>query len=363
MPEGGEFSLNLVPQLNEVTAAYQSIRAHNQSHTGLAANLTAHFEAAREGGDLSYDAEQARVEGDMHAELQDILHSDLFTRIGIRIAPMGQRLVGPEGSGSTELIPLVENTTLFTDFLASLQPDNLQHADELLLNDVVRSLESLTGGYFDPEKRHGLSPQEAQLWTEAGEDALRTFLELHPEYVRLGLDDVAFGERSHMISSGLQAFLPTLRAGGRTIPPELGDEYRQFRADTTARLTYQMMRQRIDYWGRDLLPECITAQNGQYLTAPAEQRHGPSQWHLDGEHQNWAQALAFVAELEREPRTAPFAHEVRTALLASLRAAIGDIDFATEQLYFSGQRDDLVNLQRALSGQPHDQNRLQAYIG
>ena len=222
-----EMSQGPTPDLQSVTAAYSDILKHNSANTGLGVAFKGMFKGFIESGadDASssegVEAEdvykgfdekiqESMVEGEMDAELQDIFHGDTFLRAGIRIAPLGQFSANVEGKAVTnaELVPTVQNTSLFTEFLSTLQPGDIQdEGAETFLSDVVANLSKVAGICFDERKHKGLSAEEKAILVEAGEDALRTFATIDPEYTRLGIDGVGMNKRAQSVSKELSDFL------------------------------------------------------------------------------------------------------------------------------------------------------------
>lgn len=379
-----ELPQNPTPDLQVVTAAYGDILEHNRTHTGFGAMFKGMLSGLMENAEVidvdSPDAtvpqsaedvykgvgdklEAGVVEGDMNAELQDIFHSDTFLRAGIKIAPFGQ--FGSSGEGkavtSTELVPMIENTSLFSEFLGKLQPEDVQNEGaETFLSDVVANLSRVTGVCFDTDKQKDLSDEERAQLAEAGEDALRTFVTIDPEYARLGIDGAAMRKRVEGISKELSDFLGSGQGG--LVPAEVSDEYSQDRKNQAKMRVYEGMNNRVHYWGRNLLPEFIEAQSGQYLTPPTEQGFGPADWQKDGGQYHWQEAFDFLQGLEQDERTKPFAEEVRQGLVTSLDSALAELEDISKDIYWRGQGNDLANIRNALSGQQFDEAKLAAYV-
>ena len=122
------------------------------------------------------------------------------------------------------------------------------------------------------------------------------------------------------------------------------------------------MASRVHYWGRNLLPEYLVAQSNQYLTPPSEQGFGPADWQKDGGQYHWQEAFDFLSQLEQNERTRPFGEEVREGLIASLDAALAELDDPNSDVYWRSQGGDLANIRSALSGLQFDEAKLAAYI-
>ena len=383
LSQNPESSQGPTPNLQLVISAYSDILDHNRKHTGYGAMFKGMLGGLLENKEVLYienlkssapnsseelyreiedKFQEGIIKGDMHAELQDIFHNDTFMRAGIKIAPFGQFGTSTEGNAvtSTELVPIIENTSLFTEFLSNLQPEVVQTADaETFLCDVVANLSKVTNVCFDKRKQEGLSDDEKAAALVAGEDALRTFISIDQEYNRLGLNGAALRERVNSISKELSDFLKSGRGG--IVPTELSEEYSQYNNQSKLRI-YENMSNCINYWGRNLLPEYLIAQGGQYLTPPNEQAFGPSDWQKDGGQYHWQEAFDFLNQLEKEDRTKPFATEVRRALITSLESVLTELDDQAKDLYWKNQRANLENVLRALNNQPYDENQLTNYI-
>lgn len=379
-----EASQNPTPDLQAITAAYGDILEHNRTHTGFGAMFKGMLSGLAKDAEVidpdnadpvvfqsaedvykgvAEKLEEGVVEGDMNAELQDIFHGDTFLRAGIKIAPFGSFGANGEGTAvtSAELVPMIENTSLFAEFLGKLKPEDIQNeAAKTLLSDVVTNLSRVTGICFDAEGQKGLSDEEKAQLVEAGEDALRTFVTIDPEYERLGIDGSALRKRTEDISEELLAYIGS--GVGGFVPAELSDEYTRLKANQAKMRVYEGMSSRVQYWGRNLLPEYIEAQSGQYLTPPAEQGFGPSGWQKDGGQRHWQQAFDFLQRLEQDERTKPFADEVRQGLISSVDFALAELDDPNKDIYWRGQGNDLENIRSALSGGQFDEAKLAAYI-
>jgi len=379
-----ELPQNPTPDRKVVTEAYGDILEHNRTHTGFGAMFKGILSGLMENPEaigvdnpdatvpqsvedvdngVSDNLAAGVVEGDMNAELQDIFHSDTFLRAGIKIAPFGQ--FGSSGEGkaitSTELVPMIANTSLFSEFLGKLQPEDVHdEGTSILLSDVVANLSRVTGVCFDTGKQKDLSDDEKTQLAEAGEDALRTFVTIDPEYTRLGIDGAAMRQRVEGISTELADFLGSGQGGA--VPAEVSDEYSQNGKNQDKMRVYEGMNNRVHYWGKNLLSEYIEAQNGQYLTPPAEQGFGPANWQTDGGQYHWQEAFDFVRGLEQDERTKAFTEEVRQGLVTSVDTALAALEDTDKDIYWRGQGSDLANIRNALSGQWFDEAKLAAYI-
>jgi hypothetical protein len=380
--ENPEIRRSITPDIDQITTAYNEVLDHNRSNTGFGALFKAILREPEDGSpgnqsnttdpeveqdtihsNMSRNLQQGVVEGDMKADLQDIFHGDTFLRIGIKIAPIGSFVRTSEGVAvtSTELLPVIQNTSLFTEFLSGLSAEDVQNeATETILCDIIASLCKKTGFCLSDENQEGLNDDEKARLTEAGEDALRSFVAIEPEYERLGLDGPVMRRRVEGVSKELAEFL-NLKHGGGLVPDKLGSEYREFKKNSAKMATYEAMEGRVRYWARNLLPEYITAQKWQYLTPPNEQGFGPAQWQMDGGQSRWKKAFDFVKRLERGERTKEFAQEVKRGLITSLDAALEQLQDTDKDIYWRSQGNDLENIRRALSGQAYDEKQFAEY--
>lgn len=194
-----------IPSPQAVATAYGEVLEHNKRHAGFRAGFGNLFRAVIEAEVANPDtaaediyaaanekAGESTIEGDMQGELQGILHDDTFMRIGVRLAPLGSQLVGntSERASSTELMPMIENTQLFVDFLGQHEPEALQKdANNLaLVNDVITTLQRTIATCYG-EMPDDLPEDQLQATRQYGEDALRTFLQIDEAYKRLGLSN------------------------------------------------------------------------------------------------------------------------------------------------------------------------------
>lgn len=201
---------NHIPSFTEANGAYNEILAHNKRHTGMGAGLGNLFRAMLEDAEpidiedptsgrpaediyvaINERTKQDVTEGDMHAELQEVLHEDTFLRIGLKMAPFGSHMINLEGerTTSTALVPILENTELFKEFLGTINPEEVEIGeDQRLLASVLGNLRSTIMTCFDPIEREKVPEEFQQAVIQHGENAMRSFLTVAPEYERLGLD-------------------------------------------------------------------------------------------------------------------------------------------------------------------------------
>jgi hypothetical protein len=389
---------NHIPTLEVVNSAYADIIEHNAKHTGFGAMFRGMIgglienaepiddenpgaEAADVYKSVGEHMQEGVIEGDMSAELQDMFHSDTFMRIGIKLTPSGSYGVNGLGDKVTSeaLSPVLENTELYKDFLDTVSPEQVEMKDGQLLPAVLSDLSHRISLCFDSKQREEIPEEFQEAVEHYGEDALRTFLAIEPEYKRLGLDTSSLRskyatkpEPTHRDEITEHSHSDGTKYNVRTQHPARSDPAEQ-EALVKANKEYDVahriagMSDRlegyVEHWGKGVLPEFITAANGQYLIEPEQQGFGPAQWHYDGGQRYWSSALEFVALLGKDNRTEQFAEEVRAGLVRSLDAAVAEIDgnTDTEPPYFAGQRGDLVNVRNALMGQVFDTKQLEEY--
>jgi len=382
-----------IPTLEAVNTAYADIAEHNREHTGLSPMLMGIMGGlviedsktpGAEAPDFYEKVEESMqvgvVEGDMDAALQDVLHSDTFMRIGIKLTPSGSYGVDSLHNKVTSeaLNPSLENVELYTDFLGTVTPEQIEMKEDQLLPAVLANLSSRISLCYG-SGRQAVPAEFAPAVAEYGEDALRAFSAIEPEYQRLGLDAETLRAKyaikpepnyryeitrntdpsGHEYNSSAQHPTKSDPAEQEALM-KANEEY-----DIAHQIanTWDRLEGYIEHWGAGVLPEYVIAANEGYVIEPDQQGFGPAQWHYDGGQRNWRQALEFVAQLGRNNRTEQFAEEVRAGLVHSLDTAIGEIDASTgeEQPYYASQRPDLMNIRNALTGQEFDSDRLEKY--
>lgn len=356
----------VTPSKEVVSDAYGDILKHNKEHTGFGALLGNVMKTVLK--DVRADVQVSDdivAEGDMDAALQDIFHNDTFTRIGIKAAQFGEYSTDLDGTAVTskEIVPIIDNPSLFTEFLGTLKPEDT-HDKQLgkLLADVVANLNKLVELSSSDDAVATMSDDERAQITELGLDALRTFLAFDDEYARLKVDSTGLTNQADAISDELKGVMSArlqYKVGG--LSPDLREEYQTFEESKRRAKSYTSLARKVGYWGRDILAEGIIADKNEYLTPPSEQGFGPTNWHKDGGQRHWTAALAFLTQLQQSERTQEFGAEVQTGLLASIDAALAEIETAEEELYYSGQKADLINLRAAVNGDEYDVEKLMSY--
>ncbi len=397
--ENPEHQKSVTPSKEVVTEAYGDILKHNKEYTGFGAlfgsllkttlltnevieNDTTgdgklpdylhvgldvgsdHISSEAEGTSASV-SQDIVTEGDMSAALQDVFHNDTFTRIGINMGQFGSFITGPEDTPATskEVVPIVTNQSLYTEFLGTLDPSDIENKQtRKLLGDVVANLDAVVSFAFADESINAMSPDERTRLAEAGEDTLRAFVAIDDEYSRLGVDGIGLTERTARISNELQAALDEglqYKYGGLTA--ELRKEYDELQETKKQAKVYASLSRKVDYWGRNILTEGIIADKKEYLVPPSEQGFGPAHWHEDGGQRRWAAAFGFLNQMQDGDRTKEFGAEVKEGLLKSLDTALETIEKSEEELYYSSQKADLENVRAAINGDEFDTQKFIAY--
>ncbi|OGL34556.1 hypothetical protein A3F65_02855 [Candidatus Saccharibacteria bacterium RIFCSPHIGHO2_12_FULL_47_16b] len=375
---------NHIPSYEAVTSAYDEILEYNRKHTGLGVGLANLFLGLMPVGEeedsevleqndvyesMNQRVENRVVEGDMHGELQTIVHSDTFMRLGIKIAPFGSTWGGAMGEriSSRGLLPILENTELYKEFLSTIDPKQVDISRDKFLTAVLSNLARTIELAFDPVERERLPEEFHELAEQGGENSLRDFLSIEPEYKRLGLDPETLrkkfpnpGPTTRTEKHGDDYYeVPMGRSERRQAALERAEEL--FRMAEGAASVYERLNNYVNYWGRGLLPEFIVADREQYLKDPKRQGFGPAQWHHDGGQRRWREAVEFVASLEQQDRTKDFAEELRRGMIHSLDVALKEIADALEPPYFAKYRNDLANVRNCLSGKPYDAEALMRF--
>jgi hypothetical protein len=373
------------PSYAEVVGAYADIVRHNDDHTGFGAVFPVIIRAMIEEGDFidpnddsEYQnkleknlseriANQLRdsvVEGDMDGELQDILHGDIFTRVGLKMNPSGSFMSTLQGEpvSSVKLMPDIEIVTMFSDFLGTISPEEIEIGDNELILDVLSVLRDKIARCYSPNSRNKVPEHQRPMLEQIGEDALRTFITIEPELQRLGLDADSLRNKYEVKPTGKgYLFLGKNATAEQKAEKAAHDEYNS--AQRTIK-TQEALTRYVTYWGRGLLPEYLDA--GHYLLSPENQGFGPAHWHKDGGQRYWKHALESVARLTGDERTRAFGEEVRDGLVASVDAALVDIHTSTEGNIEDAWRLDLgnnlQNIRNMLTGEEYDAQSILDYI-
>lgn len=364
--ENSEYQKGVTPSKETIVEAYGDVLKHNKEYTGFGVLFGNVLRSAlKEGGADAQVSDDIVGEGDMSAALQDVLHNDTFTRIGINMGQFGGYFESAEGVATTsrEMVPIVRNQSLYTEFLGTLEPQDAQDKDMgRLLGDVVTNLNKVVAAAFADESISAMSLDERAYLAEVGEDALRVFVGIEDEYARLGVDSLGLNEQAAHVSDELRAALTEglqYKSGGLT--PELREEYDELKNTQRRARVYDSLYRKVDYWGRNILTEGIIADQNQYLVPPEDQGFGPASWHKDGGQRYWATAYGFLMQMQEGDRTKKFGAEVEEGLLKSLDTALEEINRSEEDLYYSDQKADLENVRAAINGDDFDFEKFMSY--
>jgi hypothetical protein len=316
---GREAQPNYLPPIDTVATAYEEVLTHNDRHgsgSGYRNIVSALLEMVDESDVIedeprpasgtpaapqeqpapsSFDAsiDAAVAAGDMEGEVQGIIQEDIFTRIGVQLAPEGKRIVGGNAkrATSTELIPTIENTELFSDFLGTLTPDTVQNGHgRKLLDDVARILRKnveLFHGEMPPE----VSAEELDAMRQHGDNLLRSFSRVEEAYSQLGIDT----------------------------------------KDTQALSTY------VTYWGRGLLREYLRI-------GPLEQLASHKLECVDSElaTKGWQAKIEYIKFLLVDDKTREFGMEAAEALQAGFVGTINLMDQNPDEWYATAEDRTMI---------------------
>jgi hypothetical protein len=314
-----------------VASAYADVLAHNERHAGFRAGIgnilkaiidteDSHPDAPAEEISASINQKQheAAEEGDIFGELQEILHENTFMRIGVKLAPMGNRLANTVGTraSSTELVPFIDDAELFTDFLGHVNPEEIQQDESslALVTDIITTLQKTVAACYDKIPEH--SPEELQkAMQQNGEDTLKKFLKIDEAYKKAGLDNPAVYQR--YIAEGTSEYLD--------------DQWIRHNTATEYLASYRTLEDYVTYWRRGVLPEYIQIGSMEYLAQDALP-------FLDGMHGNLLQKVDEVTSLTQADRTREFGVEAASALLLGLEETTKEIE-ENPDAWFSNDRN------------------------
>ncbi len=326
MSDQNEFpATHHLPAVDVVTAAYSEVTNHNRSKTGLGAALFGIIETLLPPEAITLDEDEGKllhieeeptnqatnveqgstkrvVEGDMEGEVVELLHSDMFLRIGVRMAPLGSYWGFGGESGritSVELQPVLENSTLFHDFLESVPTDHSETANlHPLVNGVLGTIGKQVRLGFDPAAVQGqelpVSPDELR---SLGEDGLRKFVEIEEELERLGLDN--------------------------SYPAEA-------------------LKEAVKYWGDGILAEFYVADATGVMQGVNSKTFSPSEWQRDASREflegRWEAIVEAIKFAKANPKAKKFAEELIDRAMAHLEFARKD--FVEVDSQYNGSDSD-----------------------
>lgn len=305
-----------IPSLEEVTDAYSSVVEHNERYASTAAAFRNTINTLIITSDiLGDDLETAPapetpepspvLEGDMDADLQELLHGDTFSRIGIRLYPIGGeslRMLDGKRATSTELEPMVANTELFVDFLRQQTKESMNGSENRLrlISGVLKTLEKfIRVAYTEGSKD---SP-DSEVLLQNGEDALRTFLAIDDQLQKLGLDEPAI----------YQEYLELPQSG------YLDENWRKKRTAEEYSKTYHKLQNYIRFWGEDVLPEYIKIGEADEFSKGVE-------WAVDNQMELLTKKVDYIISLIGPERTTKFGLHCAEIALAGMELTLRDID-------------------------------------
>lgn len=315
-----ESGANIAPRLEEITGAYQEILDHNRKNTGFGALFGTMANSYIEGADAVSQQtddplEAAMTETDMKGDLQGVFHDDVFSRVGIKITPFGHvnDVHGPRVT-SRELVPIVDNTELFTSFLVGLSQEEVPRDENnlKLTADVINTLHRVVASSMTATE----DPHKKQLLEGYAEDSLRTFLAIDEEYKRLGIDKP-------------DSYQQALDAGK---PEYLGEEMNRYYEAEEYLENYRELGNYVTYWGRGLLSEYVKVGSMDSLA----QSHGD---YFDGAQDELVQRVNDVVALIGPERTTDYGLEAAGALIQGLEKTLANMDTAEGSWYaYDGNR-------------------------
>lgn len=308
------------PSLETVTTAYSEVLDHNEQHTGYGAFFGNLLKAMMEAQDANPETSSAQdihtavnekvndatTESDMQGELQGILHEDTFMRIGIKLAPLGSQITSTTGerASSTELLPIVENTQLFIDFLEQQDPEEFQQdaSNLALTTDVVTTLQKTVAACYG-KLSEDMPEEQQQAAQQHGEDTLRTFLEIDDTYKRMGLDNPDLYQQ--YIAEGKTGYID--------------DQWKRHHTATTYLSTYKTLEEYVTYWGRGVLPERLATGSMESLATDKLP-------YFDGMHDHLAAEVGDIVALTQTEHTHQFGVEAAQAMLAGIEKTSKKMD-------------------------------------
>jgi hypothetical protein len=187
--------------------------------------------------------------------------------------------------------------------------------------DVVNTLAQRVRTCFG-DVPESVSEDERAALREYGEDALRTFTKIQPEYQRLGLDNPI--EYQQKIAQG---------------PPEfLGAEYRRYNEAALYIKTYAQMEDFVEYWGRNVLPEYI--RSGHELDGEIKDDY------FEDLQDKLCHDVDYILSMQMDDRTRIFGKELARAKVLSLTRTLEQMS-EPDTWYASAQNKKLVEEQLA----------------
>lgn len=319
-----EISQDHLPSLHDVTSAYADVLEQQRTHAGIGAGLGNLLHGLMRAESKNPDAsaeemksssqeviDEAVLEGDMNSELQGIMHEDLFMRIGIKLLPLNGGANGQKRTRSMQLEPMVDNVTLFTDFIGQQTTQAFEQDPEhlKLFTDIITNLRRNIAISIQ-ESGRAASEEERSMFRQFAEDSLRTFVGIDDAYRQAGLDTPALYERH--IAEGTTRLLD-----GKLHGYKVAEYYLD---------SYQELNHFVTYWGRGVLPEYIATGAIKDL---ADSKMG----YFDGGHDKLAAKADSIVLLTMDERTHDFGVEAAQALLTGIERTAQVIDTEQDGLF------------------------------
>ena len=319
-----------LPTVESVKDAYGEILTHNQRYAGFGTIFARVIEAVAEQADLLESPEagsvvdsirsrtgQSKTEGDIHGELQLIVHEDMFDRIGLKVLPRpeGKCLIpigGQEAisdgfkqplASSKELVPVIYSSELLVDFLRSLDAERLGGDEELLrlITDTLANLkETVAVAYSQPAAE--ACDKKGRLLVEYADDSLRCFVILDQALQALGLRRPAIYDQHLLDEDKIHTWQDRQQA------EKYFDSYKQ-------------LEDYVLYWGRGLLREYL-------IVGPAANMRDPQRTlgYFDGMTRKMTEQVNRVVNLVNNEHTFDYGSELSEAMLAGMREALNIMD-------------------------------------
>lgn len=316
--------LPVSPPLGDISAAYSDVLQHNRRHTGFGAAFSAVIKSVSAEDaptqSIGQHLEEGVTAGDMSAELQDLFHGDLFMRAGVTLAPLGSSIATERvtRASSEALVPIISNSELYKDFLATLRPDDLEQEPQSMqfFTDVAVQLRKM----IDLGSDDGLVKDQAAQAAEISETSLRTWDAVSDEYARLGLGSATLRKKIAEVSPELKEHLDNSNAS--FVPGELSNEYQDYTRNAANLALFSGLEGRVYYWGEGLLPEFTKADHqGLFST-------GDRNYYCDGLQGNIKEDTTAIIDLMNNPKTVELGLAARDAYRISVGKTLRQMQLA-----------------------------------
>jgi hypothetical protein len=256
--------------------------------------------------------EAEKTESDMYGELESMVHGGVFERVGLKMLPLGEhiRTASPDGQEegrqvtSSKLIPLVDNTELFTDYLSTLDKDKVNNDEQALqlTTDVVNTLQSTIASAVLAETDN---ETERAVLDEYAEDGLRTFAAIDTRYKELGID-------------APEAYQRRIDAGS---PEYLGDDYNRWSDAQRYERTYKELEDYVTYWGRGVLAERVKFGSTEAMADPENMTY-----YFDGMQDKLVAQVDDIVGLIGPEKTTEYGQELAHAKLAAMDGVLSGMN-------------------------------------